>query len=174
MARAEKGHEINKLEELKTEHTELEEEERTLMKEIEEYNKSIERDKAMTQSLESEIDRLEGETNEKLQQLRAEQRFKSLSGYGSVASLNDAILSTTGQAPDMDVFHTSLQFSKTPSSIQTNDGGFLNETMKTPTQGYNLADESYDNSENGGGNPSQHGPYESNNSNSQDGGGYQE
>ena len=41
MARAEKSHEISKIEDLKTEHVELEEEERTLIKEIEEFNKSI-------------------------------------------------------------------------------------------------------------------------------------
>ena len=59
MARAEKAHEIEKLEDLRTERIELEEEERQLKKEIAEFEKAIERDSAMVGNLDTEIERLE-------------------------------------------------------------------------------------------------------------------
>ena len=66
MARAEKAHEISRLDDLKTERIELEAEEKQLMREIKEFEKAIERDSTMIGSLDTEIDRLEQETNEKL------------------------------------------------------------------------------------------------------------
>lgn len=59
------------------------------MREIAEFEKAIERDSTMIGSLDTEIERLEQETNEKLIQLRAEQRHRSISGLGSVSSRND-------------------------------------------------------------------------------------
>ena len=66
MARAMKQHEIGRLEDLQTERLELEAEERQLIGEIAEYEKAIERDSAMIGSLDTEIEKLEQETNDKL------------------------------------------------------------------------------------------------------------
>ena len=92
MARAEKAHEISRLDDLKSERIELEAEEKQLMREIADFEKAIERDSTMIGSLDTEIERLEQETNDKLIQLRAEQRHRSISGLGSVSSRNDVEL----------------------------------------------------------------------------------
>ena len=47
---------------MKLEKLELEEEERTLLKEIAEYERAMERDTAMIVSLDAEIGKIEGET----------------------------------------------------------------------------------------------------------------
>ena len=59
MARAEKTHEIDRLDDLKSERIELEAEEKQLMREIAEFEKTIERDTSMIGSLDTEIERLE-------------------------------------------------------------------------------------------------------------------
>lgn len=116
----------------------------------------------MVTSLDAEIEILDKETNEKLQKLRQEQRFKSMSGYGSQSSRHDTQLETAlfninGQAPDMDEFHTSLQFTagssprQTRDSLQTTDGGeyqTAGEEYKTPCAYDENNDDQY------GGNPS--------------------
>ena len=111
--------------------------------------------------------------------------MKSVSGVGSISSRHDtelaaAVISADGRAPDMDQFHTSLLFAKTPvltspdkqttpSSIQT--VGELEE-IKTDD---NLFDDMYESTSSNGGNPSQRsGIYESSGIHSTDGGGYQE
>ena len=66
MARAMKQHEIGRLEDLQSERLELEAEERQLIGEIADYGKAIERDSAMIGSLDTEIEKLELETNDKL------------------------------------------------------------------------------------------------------------
>ena len=62
------------------------------MREIADFQKAIERDSVMVGNLDGEIERLEQETNEKLIQLRAEQRYKSVSGLGSISSRHDTEL----------------------------------------------------------------------------------
>ena len=74
-ARAEKEHEVGKLNDLDNEITELDEEEKALMKEIKEFETVIARDTEMIGSLDQEIEKLDKEATEKLQKLRTEQRF---------------------------------------------------------------------------------------------------
>ena len=72
MARAEKTHEIEKLDDLKVEQQELCDEENALIREIREFEKAIERDSVMVGNLDVELEKLEQETNEKLIKLRSE------------------------------------------------------------------------------------------------------
>ena len=55
---------------MRNEKLELREEERALLKEIAEYEKVMERDAAMVVSLDTEIRKLEGETVEKMRQIK--------------------------------------------------------------------------------------------------------
>ena len=59
------------------------------MREIKEYSSAIERDSAMIGCLDSEIEKLEQESQDKLVQLRNEERYRNVSGLESIAGHND-------------------------------------------------------------------------------------
>lgn len=67
VARAEKAHVHGKTEDILIEKAELEDEERSLLKEISDIEGTIARDADMIGTLDTEIEKLEAETTEKLQ-----------------------------------------------------------------------------------------------------------
>ena len=92
---------------------ELVEEERALLREIAEYKKTMERDAAMIVSLDAEIRKIEGETREKMRQLKVEEdrlRSTSMSGWSPADFTTNDVQPDTPDISTYHTRHTSFQF----------------------------------------------------------------